>query len=184
MSQDAPQSDAPRLADGNEPAHPGDLFAKLDALHIETETIEHAPVFTVAESKELRGELTGGHTKNLFMRNKKGRMWLVTCLEDREVDLKRLGEALASGRLSFGSADRLMRFLGVIPGAVTPFAALNDTGGQVQVALDRRMLNDFEVLNFHPLDNAMTTAIAPADLTRFLDAIGHPPLFLDDDAFG
>jgi Ala-tRNA(Pro) deacylase len=76
-----------------------------------------------------------------------------------------------------------MRFLGVVPGAVTPFAVLNDTGGQVRVALDRRMMADHELLNFHPLDNAMTTTLSPADLRRFLDAVAHPPVLLDDSAF-
>lgn len=172
------------LEDGSAPATPQDLFARLDGLGIRTETMSHAPVFTVEESKHLRGQLSGGHTKNLFLRNKKGRMWLVTCLEDREIDLKTLEATLESGRLSFGSADRLMRFLGVVPGAVTPFAAINDTGGAVQVALDRAMVTDYDILNFHPLDNAMTTAIAPNDLVRFLEATGHTPMYLDASAFG
>ena len=172
------------LEDGGAPATPQDLFARLDALGIRTKTMSHTPVYTVAESKHLRGQLSGGHTKNLFLRNKKGRMWLVTCLEDRNLDLKALGAALDAGRLSFGSADRLMRFLGVVPGAVTPFAAINDTGGAVQIALDRAMTTDHDVLNFHPLDNAMTTAIAPGDLVRFLESTGHAPMYLDADAFG
>jgi Ala-tRNA(Pro) deacylase len=172
-----------RLADGGAPATPEDLLARLRALGIAARTIEHPRVFTVEESKSLRGQLEGGHTKNLFLRNKKGVMWLVTCLEDRQVDLKTLGAALDMGRPSFGSADRLMRFLGVVPGAVTPFAVLNDTGGQVRVALDRRMMADHELLNFHPLDNAMTTTLSPADLRRFLDAVAHPPVLLDDSAF-
>ena len=167
------------LADGGTPAGPEALFAKLRALGIETETLEHEPVFTVEEAKRLRGELPGGHTKNLFLRNKKGRMWLVVCLEDREIDLKALGEQLESGRLSFGSADRLMKYLGVVPGAVTPFAALNDTQGQVQVMLDRGMLESHGRLNFHPLDNAMTTGIAPGDLVAFLRAVDHAPGYLD-----
>jgi Ala-tRNA(Pro) deacylase len=163
------------LADGGTPGGPDALFARLQALGIETVTRQHDPVFTVEEAKQLRGELPGGHTKNLFLRNKKGRMWLVVCLEDRQVDLKALGEQLGGGRLSFGSADRLMRYLGVVPGAVTPFAALNDTGGQVEVMLDRGMLAEHDRLNFHPLDNAMTTGIAPDDLVRFLAAVDHPP---------
>ncbi|MBK1696951.1 prolyl-tRNA synthetase associated domain-containing protein [Rhodovibrio salinarum] len=167
------------LADGGTPAGPDALFAKLDTLGIQTETKRHDPVFTVEEAKQLRGELSGGHTKNLFLRNKKGRMWLVVCLEDREIDLKALGEQLESGRLSFGSADRLMSYLGVVPGAVTPFAALNDSMGKVQVMLDRGMLRDHERLNFHPLDNAMTTGIAPDDLVRFLNAVDHAPDYLD-----
>ena len=167
------------LADGGTPAGPEALFAKLRALGIATETLEHEPVFTVEEAKRLRGELPGGHTKNLFLRNKKGRMWLVVCLEDREIDLKALGEQLESGRLSFASADRLMKYLGVVPGAVTPFAALNDTQGQVQVMLDRGMLETHSRLNFHPLDNAMTTGIAPGDLVAFLRAVDHAPGYLD-----
>lgn len=161
------------------PATPGDLFAKLEWLGIATDTIRHAPVYTVEEAKALRGELAGGHTKNLFLRNKKGRMWLLTCLEDREIDLKALDARLESGRLSFGSAERLIKHLGVNPGAVTPFAAINDREGAVQVVLDKAMLEKYEILNFHPLDNAMTTAIAPGDLVRFLDATGHVPQVLD-----
>ena len=166
------------LAEGRAPASPSQLFAFLEGLGIPTKTVTHPPVFTVEEAKALRGQLAGGHTKNLFLRNKKGRMWLVVCLEDRPIDLKALGERLGSGRLSFGSADRLMAYLGVIPGAVTPFAAINDKNNAVTVALDRPML-DLQPLNFHPLDNAMTTAIAPADLVRFLEACAHPPQLLD-----
>jgi Ala-tRNA(Pro) deacylase len=167
------------LADGGTPAGPEALFAKLRALGIATETLQHDPVFTVEEAKRLRGELPGGHTKNLFLRNKKGRMWLVVCLEDREIDLKALGAQLDGGRLSFASADRLMTYLGVVPGAVTPFAALNDTQAQVQVMLDRGMLETHDRLNFHPLDNAMTTGIAPGDLVAFLRAVDHAPGYLD-----
>jgi Ala-tRNA(Pro) deacylase len=167
------------LADGGTPAGPAALFARLRELGIATRTLEHDPVFTVEEAKRLRGQLPGGHTKNLFLRNKKGRMWLVVCLEDRAIDLKALGEQLESGRLSFGSADRLMTYLGVVPGAVTPFAAINDTQGQVRVMLDGRMLEAFDRLNFHPLDNAMTTGIAPGDLVRFLEAVDHPPARLE-----
>jgi Ala-tRNA(Pro) deacylase len=172
------------LEDGSTPAMPGDLFKTFEDLDISVETLEHTPVFTVEEAKSLRGELQGGHSKNLFLRNKKGVMWLVTCLEDRPVDLKALGAALDAGRLSFASADRLMRFLGVVPGAVTPFAAINDRGNAVRVALDRRMLDTHDRLNFHPLDNGMTTAISGQDLIRFLEAVGHPPVYLDDAAFG
>ena len=167
------------LADGGTPAGPDALFARLRELGIQTQTLQHDPVFTVEQAKRLRGELPGGHTKNLFLRNKKGRMWLVVCLEDREIDLKALGEQLDSGRLSFGSADRLMTYLGVVPGAVTPFAAINDTQGQVRVMLERGMLETHDRLNFHPLDNAMTTGIAPGDLVAFLQAVDHAPGTLD-----
>ena len=140
----------------------------------------HPPVFTVEEAKALRGELAGGHVKNLFLRNKKGRMWLVTCLEDRRIDLKALGERLGGGRLSFGSAERLMTYLGVVPGAVTPFAAINDKTGAVTVVLDREVFAQAPI-NAHPLANDMTTAIEPDDLVRFLEAENHPPEILDFD---
>lgn len=169
-----------RLASGASPKTPDELFARLGELAIETNTIQHPPVFTVAESKALRGPIPGCHTKNLFLRNKKGRMWLVVCLESRSVDLKGLGKALGAGNVSFGSPRRLMSYLGVIPGAVTPFAVLNDTSGAVRVAVDRDILQQ-EPLNFHPLDNSMTTSIGARDFVRFLEAEGHPPLLLDFD---
>jgi Ala-tRNA(Pro) deacylase len=161
--------------DGSEPARPDDLFARLAELGIETNTVHHPPVFTVEEAKALRGELKGCHTKNLFLRNKKGTsMWLVVCPEDRAVDLKRLGMQIGGERFSFGSADRLMKYLGVIPGAVTPLAVVNDKHRKVRVVLDRNLL-DAGALNFHPLDNGMTTTIRPDDFVRFLEAERHPP---------
>lgn len=162
------------------PTGPEDLLRRLDALGIRTRTVRHPPVFTVEEAKALRGELPGAHIKNLFLRNKKGAMWLVVCLEDRTVGLKALAAALRAGRFSFGSAERLMTYLGVLPGAVTPFAVINDTGRQVRVVLDKALLTH-DPINCHPLVNDMTTAIAPDDLIRFLEAEGHPPLVLDMD---
>lgn len=163
------------------PAGPADLLRRLEALGIATRTVRHPPVFTVEEAKALRGELPGGHIKNLFLRNKKGAMWLVVCLEDRDIDLKVLAAALGAGRFSFGSAERLTTYLGVPPGAVTPFGVMNDKAGRVQVVLDKAMLAH-DPLNCHPLVNDMTTAIAPADLVRFLEAEGHGPQILDLDA--
>lgn len=160
------------------PADPAALERRLAALGIATRTVRHPPVFTVEEARALRGELPGCHTKNLFVRDKKGVMWLVVCREDRPIDLAALAQELGIGRLSFGSPDRLMKYLGVIPGAVTPFAVINDAGRAVSVALDRGMLGE-SPWNFHPLDNSMTTAIAPADMVRFLEAEGHPPVWLD-----
>src|SRR5216683_4165882 len=116
---------------------PQQLFARLAELGLAHDTVEHAPVFTVEQAKAHRGELPGHHIKNLFLRNRKEEMWLVVALEDRTVDLKRLGEALGAGRLSFGSAERLKRHLGVEPGSVTPLALINDPGGAVRLALDR-----------------------------------------------
>ena len=166
--------------DADLPTSPEALHARLDALGIEYKAVSHPPVFTVEEAKALRGELSGSHIKNLFLRNKKGKMWLVTCLEDRQVDLKALGERLEAGRLSFGSPDRLMTYLGVKPGAVTPFAIINDTGGAVTMVLDSGVMTEGPV-NCHPLVNTMTTALAPADLIHFLEAEGHAPQMLDMD---
>jgi Ala-tRNA(Pro) deacylase len=172
------ESPPARLADGNEPSSPGELFHRLNELGIEVATVEHKPVFTVEEAKAHRGQIAGCHTKNLFLRNKKGAMWLVVCLEDRSIDLKTLGRKLGAGNLSFGSAERLMKYLGVIPGAVTPFGVVNDSGGKVRVVLDRGVLEK-EPLNFHPLDNAMTTSIGASDFVRFLESVDHAPLMMD-----
>jgi Ala-tRNA(Pro) deacylase len=168
----------PSLTGDREPAKPEDLFRRLQELAIETETMEHPPVYTVEEAKRLRGEIAGCHTKNLFLRNKKGAMWLLVCLEDRQVDLKSLGREVGGGRFSLGSAERLMRYLGVVPGAVSPLAVINDRRGEVVVLLDRDVLR-CDSLNFHPLDNAMTTSILPEDFLRFLEAEDHPPTFVD-----
>ena len=157
------------------PASPAALFACLDGLGIAHRTVTHPPLFTVEQSRELRGQIPGGHTKNLFLKDKKGALYLVVALEAAAIDLKGLHRRLgASGRFSFGSADLLMEVLGVIPGAVTPFAALNDSAGRVTVVLDAAMMAH-ATLNYHPLDNTMTTAIARDDLVRFLSATGHPP---------
>jgi Ala-tRNA(Pro) deacylase len=160
------------------PATAESLLRYLDELGIETHTVEHPAVFTVEEAQRVRGDLTGAHSKSLFLRNKKGRMWLVVTLEDRSIDLKDLGDRLGAGRLSFGSADRLMRHLGVIPGAVTPFATINDHEGVVQLALDRA-LTETGTLNFHPLNNTKTTSISTEGLLRFLEATRHTPVLLD-----
>ncbi len=163
------------------PTSPGALLRRLEELGIQSKSVMHPPVFTVEEAKALRGSLSGAHIKNLFLRNKKGAMWLVTCLEDRTVDLKALGKALEAGRFSFGSAERLMTYLGVRPGSVTPFAVINDTGNAVRMVLDKGILGN-DPVNAHPLVNDMTTSLESADLIRFLEAEGHPPLILDMDA--
>lgn len=161
------------------PAVPADLFARLDALGIAYTTHEHPPLFTVEDSKKLRGELPGGHCKNLFLRDKKRNLFLLVVLEDRAIDLKSLRDRLeANGNLSFASPELLLEVLGVIPGGVTPFALLNDRQRRVTVFLDKKMLG-MTPLNYHPLSNAMTTAIAPADLLRFIEACGHQPRMID-----
>ena len=158
------------------PASPDDLIAYLAALGIATETVEHPPLFTVEDSRALRGEIPGGHTKNLFVKDKKGRLFLLVLGEETVVDLKRVHEKIgAQGRVSFGSAELLEEVWGVRPGAVTPFGAINDKDGRVSVVLDEAMMRH-ERLNFHPLVNTRTTGLASADLVKFLRATGHEPL--------
>jgi len=155
-------------------ASPDDLFAFLDRLGIRHATVQHPPLFTVEESQFLRGQIAGGHTKNLFLKDKRGALFLVTALEEAEIDLKSLHRRLAaSGRFSFGSAEQMLATLGVEPGSVTPFGALNDSGHHVTVVLDAAMMAH-QTLNFHPLVNTMTTSIGRDDLVRFLAATGHP----------
>jgi Ala-tRNA(Pro) deacylase len=157
------------------PASPDDLFAYLASLNIPQQTSWHAAVFTVEEGRALRGEAEGGHTKNLFVRDKKGTPFLVVAQEDTEIELKSLHRRLgASGRFSFGSRELMAELLGVEPGSVTPFGVLNDTGRRVSVVLDRRLMAH-DSLHFHPLTNTGTTTIARGDLLKFLEATGHPP---------
>jgi Ala-tRNA(Pro) deacylase len=157
---------------------PQQLFARLDELGLAYDTVEHVPVFTVEESKKHRGVVPGHHIKNLFLRNRKEAMWLVVALEHRTIDLKKLGERLGAGRLSFGSPERLRTYLGVEPGSVTPFSVVNDTNHSVRLVLDEGLKKGGPV-NAHPLTNSMTTAIALPDLLRFFAATGHEPQWLD-----
>jgi Ala-tRNA(Pro) deacylase len=136
--------------------------------------VEHPPLFTVEQSRALRGQIPGGHTKNLFLKDKKGALFLVTTLEDAQIVLKKLHHQFGSGRFSFGSSEALRATLGVEPGAVSPFGAINDAARAVTVVLDAAMM-EHATLNYHPLVNTMTTAINRDDLLRFLDATGHKP---------
>ena len=157
------------------PKSPAELFAALDALSITHTTVKHPPLFTVEQARGLRGKVPGGHTKNLFLRDKKSVLYLVVALEDALIELKGLHRLLgAIGRFSFGSADLLREVWGVAPGSVTPFGAINDAEGRVTVVLDAAMM-EHELLNYHPLDNTMTTSIKREDLVKFLESTGHPP---------
>ena len=157
------------------PASPDELFAFLDRLGIAHKTMTHAPLFTVEQSQALRGSIAGGHTKNLFVKDKKDKVFLLVAPEDAAIELKSMHRLLgASGRFSFGSADLMRELLGVEPGSVTPFGAINDKDARVNVVLDAAMMKH-EILNYHPLVNTMTTSIASADLVKFLQATGHDP---------
>jgi len=156
------------------PASRQDLFARLAGLGIETHTIEHPAVFTVAENSILERRLPGGHTKNLFLKDRKDRLFLVVALGHARIDLKALHKRLGCERLSFGRPELLMEVLGVPPGSVTPFALINDTACRVTVTLDADMMC-YERLNYHPLANTATTNIARGDLLRFIRSCGHEP---------
>lgn len=157
------------------PASPEELFAFLDRLGIAHTTVAHPPLFTVEQSQALRGAIPGGHTKNLFVKDKKDKVFLLVAPEDAAIELKSMHRLLgASGRFSFGSADLMHELLGVEPGSVTPFGAINDTASKVNVVLDAAMM-EHAILNYHPLVNTMTTSIASADLVKFLQATGHDP---------
>ena len=156
-------------------ATPDDLFTYLNKLGLAHHTVTHPPLFTVEQSQALRGQIPGGHIKNLFLKDRKDALFLVVALEDAKIDLKTLHRHLgAAGRFSFGSADLLREVLGVEPGAVTPFGALNDAGARVTIVLDASLMQH-ETLNCHPLVNTRTTSIARDDLIKFLEATGHPP---------
>ena len=156
------------------PATPDDLFAFLDRLGIAHPTVSHPPVFTVEEAKRLRGAIAGGHTKNLFLKDKRDAVFLVVALEHAAIDLKTLHHRLGTARFSFGPADLMRALIGVEPGAVTPFGVINDTGARVTVVLDAAMMAH-ATLNYHPLVNTMTTSIGRDDLVTFLRATGHEP---------
>jgi Ala-tRNA(Pro) deacylase len=161
------------------PNSPEALFQRLDGLGIDYTTHHHPPVFTVEEAKALRGTLPGAHVKNLFLHDKKKRIWLVTALEEREIDLKALKRRLgAQGSLSFGSAELLLEVLGIQPGSVTPFGVLNDRAKRATMVLDKGALENHPV-NVHPLRNDMTTAVSADGLLRFLEAEGHAPEIID-----
>jgi Ala-tRNA(Pro) deacylase len=159
------------------PATRQDLLARLEELGIATQTLDHEAVFTVAESSLLERELPGGHTKNLFLKDKKDRLFLVVALGYAHIDLKTLHKTLGADRLSFGRPELLMEVLGVPAGSVTPFALINDKARRVTVILDADMMRH-ERLNYHPLQNTATTNIAREDLLRFIRACGHEPRIL------
>lgn len=150
-----------------------DLLDYLAGLGIETKTYDHPPLFTVSQSEALRGDIPGGHTKNLFLKDKKGSYFLLTVGEHAEIDLKTVHTKIgASGRVSFGKAEKLEELLGVVPGAVTIFGLVNDKASQVKAFLDAGLM-EHDVINAHPLTNEATTAIGRDDLVRFIEATGH-----------
>ena len=156
------------------PATRQDLFARLAELGIETHTVEHEALFTVAESSKLERELPGAHTKNLFLKDEGGELFLVVAQATTRVDLKVLARTLGAGRFSFGKPELLMEALGVPPGSVTAFAVINDGARRVRMVIDAALMRH-DSINCHPLENTATTNIARDDLLRFIRSCGHEP---------
>ena len=148
------------------------VINQLNTLKFDFYIFEHPPLKTVEDSKNLRGEIKGGHTKNLFLRDKKKNNFLITASEDQIIDLKKLEKKLSTGRLSFGSPDRLQEFLGVKPGSVSPLALVNDQNNKVIFYIDKKLLNE-EILNFHPLVNHLTISLKISDFKSYLNSINR-----------
>lgn len=165
------------------PASPDDLFAFLDAHGIAHSTVRHRPIFTVEEGRDLKEEMPGGHSKNLFLKDKKGAFYLLCALAESQIDLNAVSRLIGAARFSFGNADLLLEMLGVTPGSVTIFSLINDPEQRVRLLLDEALLRH-DPVNFHPLTNAATTAVSPAGLMAFLAALGRTATRLDFGAGG
>ncbi len=164
-----------------EPEKP--LFALLDRLGLPTTTVTHAKVFTVAESHLVKTEIPGGHTKNLFMKDKQGQLVLISAHAESQLPLNQVHKALGTQRLSFTEAPLLWEALGVTPGSVTGFALMNDQAKRVRFVMDEALLAH-ETLNFHPLRNDMTTSISREDFLGFAEATGHTVTRIDFTKLG
>jgi Ala-tRNA(Pro) deacylase len=154
------------------------ILAELDRLDISYKLYEHEAVFTAEEALKVCGHIPGVHCKNLFLKDKKDALYLVTAPDEKRVDLKTLDEKIGSKRLSFGKPDLLMEYLGVLPGSVTPLCLINDTSRKVQPVLDEWMMQQ-ELINVHPLMNTATVTLSPKDLLKFMDVLGYTPLHRD-----
>lgn len=157
---------------------PEAFLAFLDENAIAHDTLRHAPVFRVGEGEEIKAAIPGAHTKNLFLKDAKGRIWLISAKDDTEIDLKRLHTVIGAARLSFGSPELMQQVLGVTPGSVTAFALVNDDHGQATFVLDRALAEASRV-NFHPLTNTATTGVSQKDFRSFLARIGVMPMIVD-----
>jgi Ala-tRNA(Pro) deacylase len=160
-----------------------ELFALFDRLGLAHRTLEHPAVFRVGEGEAITAALPGGHTKNLFLKDAKGQLWLVSALQDTAIDLKALPRVIGSAKLSFGRAELLEEALGVTPGSVTAFSLINDADHRVRFVLDAALAAS-DPVNFHPLVNTATTALSQADFRRFLATVGVEPIIVDFGALG
>jgi Ala-tRNA(Pro) deacylase len=166
------------MGESHMPATRSELFGRLDELGIAYSTIEHEAAHRVEDSRALRGDLPGGHAKNLFLKSKKGEMVLIVAHENSRIKLNQLYKYLGTARLSFASAEMMMKYLGVRPGSVTPFALINDIDCRVRLILDTCLMRH-DPLNFHPLENTATTTISRSDLLKFLRSCGHEVEIVD-----
>jgi len=160
------------------PATREELFSKLNELEIAHKTYDHAPVFTVEESSAIKSKMPGGHSKNLFLKDKAGDFFLICAQSDTPIKINKLHPVLGCKRLSFGKSDALLEKLGVTPGSVTLFSVLNDSKCDVTLIIDQR-LTEHKIVNFHPLLNDATTAISSEDMIKFAKATGHDPVIID-----
>ena len=165
------------------------LLQNLQKLDVSYALHKHEPIFTVEEGEHLKASIPGLHCRNLFLRDKKKKMFLVVAANETKIDLKKLSSVLECARFSFGSADRLWENLGIRQGSVNPFCIMNDADHNVRIILDKHMM-DQDIVNYHPMDNAMTIGLSPADLIRFIKSTNHDPEIVDltpaapDDATG
>ncbi len=158
------------------PATRADLLARLEALGLSHRTVDHPAFFTVEDGRAFKADMPGGHSKNLFLKDKKGALTLAVAHAETRVDLVGLGKAIGSkGRLSFGKPELMTETLGVIPGAVTPFALINPSAKALTTLIVDTALMAADPVWFHPLENTASTAIAPEDLIRFLESCGFTP---------
>lgn len=160
------------------PATPKQLYAFFEAHNMAYQTVDHAPIFTVAEGADIKAKIPGAKTKNLFLKDKFGRLFLICALADTRIALNRLHKALSSKRLSFANEALLFDHLGVRPGSVTLFSIINDPAQSVTLVLDAALLREDRV-NFHPLQNTATTGISKDDMLRFITALNRPLLAVD-----
>jgi Ala-tRNA(Pro) deacylase len=160
------------------PATPQQLFTLFDRLGIAYTTIEHPPFFTVEEGRQWHDKISGLHGKNLSLKDKKDKIWLVVMPAEKRADLRYIEKQVGATRFSFGKPELLLEILNLTPGSVTPFGLLNDEQKRITVVLDEDMLKS-EWVNFHPLHNAASTTIRTTDLTKFIRELGYEPLIID-----
>lgn len=168
----------PTALPDNVPVTRAEFEAFLGAIGVAFRSHEHPAVFRVEEGLDIKAEMPGAHTKNLFLKDKKGQLWLISARQDTIIDLKRLHRHIGSDRLSFGNAELMFQTLGVTPGSVTAFGLINDRDHRVRFVLDKA-LDEADIVNFHPLTNTATTAVSREGLHAFLAAIGVEPMVID-----